>query len=143
MRADFKRAGKLVNVSSRRPALFSSSSHDHPADRKQRGSETVSLELCAYRCAVAQHAKGSFSDGAAAAAYERLAAFFYSVCAFCTPVFTLDFPDFTLKTTNFSKIFKKRFAKFRNDDILCFCCASKATMQRADITLKILRIVKF
>ena len=40
-----KRAGKLVNVSSRRPALFSSSSHDHPADWKWRGSEIASLEL--------------------------------------------------------------------------------------------------
>ena len=37
VRADFKRAGKLVNESSRRPALFSSSSHDHPADWKPRG----------------------------------------------------------------------------------------------------------
>ena len=43
MRADFKRAGKLVNGSSRRPALFSSSSHDHPAD-----CCSVVRELCRW-----------------------------------------------------------------------------------------------
>ena len=32
MRADLKRAGKLVNVSSRRPAFSASSPHDHRAD---------------------------------------------------------------------------------------------------------------
>lgn len=59
MRADFKRVGKLVNESSRRPTLFSSSSHDHPAD-----CSSAVRKLCrwrgAYRCAVAQHATGCF-----------------------------------------------------------------------------------
>ena len=38
-----------------------------------------------------------------------------------------------LKTFGFEKnrkIFQKRFAKTKIDDILCFCCASNATKQR-------------
>ncbi|MBO5821615.1 MAG: hypothetical protein J6R86_01215 [Lentisphaeria bacterium] len=55
-----KRAGKLVNVSSRRPALFSSSSHDHPADCINPPDGMISLAVAHIVALLAQHASGSF-----------------------------------------------------------------------------------
>ena len=50
VRADLKRAGKLVNVSSRRPAFSASSPHDH---RAGRGSTVGGITLLEFAPVVA------------------------------------------------------------------------------------------
>ena len=48
MHADLKKAGILVNLSSRRPALFLSLSHDHPADCCNVVDKTASLAVAHF-----------------------------------------------------------------------------------------------
>ncbi|MBO5822325.1 MAG: hypothetical protein J6R86_04865 [Lentisphaeria bacterium] len=48
-----------------------------PPDGGFLSGKMVLLEFCAYRRAEARHARGSFCEGAAVAAYDRLTAVFY------------------------------------------------------------------